>query len=95
MFVVQVRFSIRPECAEDFVKATFRNVSKSRLEPGVEGFEFYGLPGGANEYMLIEKYRSAVDQERHRETAHYREWKAKVTDLLASPYVVTKLDELI
>lgn len=94
MIVAQVVFSVKPDRVGDFVRATMDNVTHSRREVGVCGFDFYRLKDSAASFMLFEQYKSAEDQAAHREAGHYKRWKESIADLLACPYSVALLERL-
>lgn len=91
MKTVLVRFCIKKGFSDDFIGATGINVAGSRKEAGVRQFEFFRDAKEQGVFYLLETYDTAEAQARHRETEHYKAWKARVGDFLDSPYTVTEL----
>jgi quinol monooxygenase YgiN len=91
MKTVLVRFCIKKGFADDFIGATAINVAESRKEAGVSQFDFFRAAKEQHVFYLLETYDTAEAQTQHRETEHYKTWKACVADFLDSPYTVTEL----
>lgn len=85
MFILVVSVHVKPEHIEAFREATIENARNSRREPGVVRFDFLQQTEDGTHFLLYEVYRSPQDPPKHRETAHYNAWVAKVTDMLAEP----------
>ena len=90
MLVLLVNIKVKPECVEDFKRATVDNASNSQKEPGVARFDFCQGNDDPTKFIIYEAYRAAEDHAKHRETAHYRRWKAAVDSMMAEPRVGTK-----
>jgi len=86
MVIVQVYLTVKKESIADFINATNDNVSNSVKEPGVKRFEFFRDTDADNKFILFEMFNSVEDQNRHRETAHYKRWKDNTTIMLEVPY---------
>lgn len=86
MVIVQVYLTIKKENIDDFIRFTNDNVSNSVKEPGVIRFEFFKELDAENKFVLFEMFKSVEDQNKHRETAHYKRWKENTTDMLEVPY---------
>ena len=95
MLIAQVLFTVKPEQAQRFIHSTMENVRNSRQEPGVASFDFFKTKDVDASFMLFEQYKTAEDQLLHRETPHYKEWKANISDLLSEPYVVSTWEQML
>lgn len=91
---VQVKFNVRKDCIDEFIKQTHINVENSRKEPGVCDFLFFQDLKDAHVFYLIEVYNSTDDQLKHREAKHYTTWKKNITPLLEENYNITELNYL-
>ncbi len=83
MLIVLVNVRVKPEHVEAFKEATIENARNSIQEPGVAQFDVLQVSDDPTRFLLYEVYRSPDAPARHRETAHYNAWVAKVTDMLA------------
>ena len=85
MIVRSIKVFVKPECVEEFKKATVKNRNNSIKEPGVLRFDLLSNREKPYEFLLFEVYHSEKATEDHKKTAHYLEWKAAVEDMMASP----------
>lgn len=85
MFIVHVFIHVKPECIEDFTTATLANVRNSIKEPGIARFDFIEQLDDPSRFVLVEVYRTLEDAARHKETAHYADWRDTVTHMMAEP----------
>ena len=85
MYIMHIHIRIKPEHVEAFKEATIENAANSVKEPGVARFDFLQQADDPTRFMLLEVYRHADDLAKHRETAHYNAWAAKVADMFAEP----------
>jgi (4S)-4-hydroxy-5-phosphonooxypentane-2,3-dione isomerase len=92
MIVVQVTLKVKPDRINDFIEYTRENVRNSVKETGVRRFEFYRKKESNNVFVLFEIYNSTDDQMKHRETSHFKNWKANVMSVLEEPYVVKQYE---
>lgn len=90
MLVVHVHVSVKPEFVEPFRSATIRNATESVKEPGIARFDVLQSSDDPNRFILVEVYRTADDPARHKETAHYAEWRDAVAPWMAEPRTSTK-----
>lgn len=67
----------------DFESATVKNHEGSIHEPGVLRFDVLRDNDTPGTYYLYEAYRDEAATVAHKETEHYRRWKADVEPLLA------------
>jgi quinol monooxygenase YgiN len=86
MIIVQIYLTVKKENIADFIRFTNDNAANSVKEPGVKRFEFFRDLDADNKFVLFEMFHSADDQNKHRETAHYKRWKENTTEMLEVPY---------
>jgi (4S)-4-hydroxy-5-phosphonooxypentane-2,3-dione isomerase len=85
MHIVHVYVHVKPEHIEAFKRASMENAAKSRGEPGIARFDVVQQADDPSRFALLEVYRDADAPAKHRETAHYHAWIAKVADMMAEP----------
>ncbi len=85
MFVLLVHVNVKPEYVEEFREATVANAMNSLKEPGIARFDFLQDQEDPTRFVLVEAYRTEKDNARHRETPHYKEWRARVEKMMAGP----------
>ncbi len=93
---VFVRFEPKPG-DEPRVDEILRGmVPMTRSEPGCLVYDlFEGVdPSGARRFYLLEKYRDADAVQAHRDTGHYKAYRANILDRLQQPPVVAVLEPL-
>jgi autoinducer 2-degrading protein len=90
MFVVHVQVHVKPEYVEAFMQATIANALESRREPGIARFDCLQQQDDPTRFVLVEAYREADAQARHRETRHYQVWRDAVASLMAEPRASVK-----
>ncbi len=81
---------------ESRVEALLRGmVTSTRREPGCIRYDLYrASTAGASLFCLIERYADQAAIQAHRETPHYKNYRAGIADLLAQPIDVLMLDAL-
>ena len=93
--IVFASFLPKPE-QEDEVKKILNNmVGPTRAEPGNEIYDVYQKNGDAENptsFHLFERYSDGDALQHHRETDHYKAYRAKIVDYLAEPIGVLVLD---
>ncbi len=94
MLVVHVYVHVEPESVEAFKAASLRNARNSVQEPGVARFDVIQQQDDPTRFMLVEVYRMPEDPARHKETAHYKTWRATVADMMAEPRSSVKYDSV-
>ncbi|MCC6264898.1 MAG: antibiotic biosynthesis monooxygenase [Bryobacterales bacterium] len=94
MLIVHVSIHVKPETVDAFIAATLENVKQSALEPGVARFDFIQQQDDPARFQLLEVYRSADAPARHKETAHYQQWRDAVAAMMAEPRTSVKYDNL-
>lgn len=85
MLVVHVHVHVKPEAVEAFAAASVENARHSIQEPGIARFDVLQQADDPTRFILIEVYRTADDPARHKETAHYAQWRDAVAPLMAEP----------
>lgn len=94
MLIVHVFVHVKPECVEDFKKASIENARQSRKEPGIAQFDVLQQKDESAKFVLVEVYRSQEDTVRHKETEHYANWRDTVADMMAEPRKSIKYDNV-
>ncbi len=82
MHIVLVHIHVKPERVDDFMTATRMNASQSVKEAGISRFDVVQQKDDPTKFILIEVYRSVDATADHKETEHYKVWKASVEDML-------------
>ena len=85
MFIVHVFVRVKPQNIEDFKAASIQNAHQSVKEPGVARFDVIQQKDEPTRFVLVEVYRTTDDPARHKETAHYQQWRDTVADMMAEP----------
>jgi autoinducer 2-degrading protein len=94
MLVVHIQISVKPECVAAFIEATVANAKESLNEPGIARFDFAQQMDAPNRFVLVEAYRHADAQAKHRETPHYQIWRDLVAPMMAEPRVPVKFTNI-
>jgi len=90
MQVVFVHIHVKPECVDDFRKASMENARNSVKEPGIARFDVLQQQDDPTRFVLVEVYRNAEAPAKHKETAHYAKWRDTVADMMVEPRVGIK-----
>ena len=85
MLTVHVHVHVKPEFVNAFRQATVENARNSVQEPGIARFDVVQQTDDATRFVLLEAYRTADALDRHRDTAHYAQWRDAVADMMAEP----------
>ena len=85
MLVVHVHIKVKPDLIDVFKEVTMVNARESLKEPGIASFDLVQQADDPTRFVLVEAYRDAEAPTRHKATAHYQAWAAKVADMLAEP----------
>ena len=85
MFIVHVHIRVKPEFLEEFKAASIENARNSLQEPGIARFDVLQQADDPAHFELIEVYRTPEDPARHKETAHYNQWRELAEPMLAEP----------
>ena len=90
MFVVHVFVHVKPDQVEAFKAASLENAKNSVNEPGIARFDVIQEREDPTRFVLVEVYRTPADPARHKETAHYLQWRDTVAEMMAEPRSATK-----
>ena len=94
MLVVHVHVRVKPECLDEFVKATIANAQASLLEPGIARFDVVRQIDDPTRVVLIEAYRSEDAPATHKLTPHYLAWRDAVAPMMAESRTSVKYGNL-
>ena len=94
MYTVHVAFHVKDDSISAFREATLENARNSIKEKGIARFDVLQQQDDPKRFLLVETYQSEEDQQKHRETEHYRKWRGIVLDLLEEPYTFQKFDPI-
>jgi (4S)-4-hydroxy-5-phosphonooxypentane-2,3-dione isomerase len=90
MMIYTVDVRVKPESVEAFKTATAENAKESIKEPGIARFEVIQQVDDPSRFMLIEIYQDDEAPAKHKETRHYKVWRAAVESMMAEPRKGTK-----
>lgn len=90
MLIVHVDVHVLPDRVDAFKEATLANARNSVDEPGIARFDVVQDNADPAHFVLVEVYRTADDPARHKETGHYKTWRATVADMMACDRASTK-----
>ena len=85
LFIVHVFVQVKEDCIEAFREASLENARHSIEEPGILRFDVIQERERADQFVLVEVYRTPDDPAKHKETAHYLKWRETVADMMAVP----------
>jgi len=85
MQVTIVHVSVKPQHIDDFIEASRLNHEASIQEPGNRRFDVLQSAENPTQFVLYEAYESAAEAAKHKETAHYKQWRETVADWMAEP----------
>jgi autoinducer 2-degrading protein len=94
MIIVQVSVHVKPEFVESFKTAVQDNARNSVKEPGIARFDVIQQEDDPTCFILVEVYRNAEAQARHKETTHYLRWRDSVQEMMAEPRIGVKYKNL-
>lgn len=90
MHIVHVSIKVKKEYIEAFKQASMENSRCSLLETGVARFDVLQQQEEPARFLLAEAYYTAEDQLKHRETEHFKKWKASTAEMLEEAYTFIK-----
>ncbi|HYJ70060.1 MAG TPA: putative quinol monooxygenase [Nocardioidaceae bacterium] len=90
--IVFASFTPRPERIPQLRATLDVMVEHTRREPGCQIYDLYESDDGKRLH-LFERYVDADALEAHRASEHYKAYRAKLPELLASPIEVAVLSE--
>lgn len=85
MLIVHVHVQVKPECVEAFKAASLDNARQSVQEPGIARFDVVQQADDPTRFVLVEAYRTDDAPAKHKETAHYAQWRDAVAEMMAEP----------
>ena len=85
MLIVHVFIHVKPESVDAFMAASRSNAQQSIQEPGIARFDVLQQADDPTRFVLVEVYRDADAPVRHKETAHYAQWRDTVAEMMAEP----------
>ena len=85
MQVTIVHVSVKPDHIDDFIDASRQNHEASVREAGNRRFDVLQSADDPTQFVLYEAYENAAEAARHKETAHYKQWRETVADWMAQP----------
>ena len=91
---VIARLVVRPGHRDDVARALGPLVAGSRAEPGNRRYDPFVAADGSPVFHIVEAYENEAALQAHRDSAHYRTYRATVADWLAAPPEVHVLGPL-
>ena len=92
MLVILVHVVVKEDRIEDFKRATRENAGHSLQEPRIARFDVLQRKDDPRRFILVEAYRTADAPARHKETAHYKAWRATVEEMMAEARTSVQYD---
>jgi quinol monooxygenase YgiN len=83
MIFIVVKFSVRPEVAEQWLSRVAPFTSATREEPGNVFFEWSRSVESPNQFVLLEAFRDREAGETHVNSAHFKAAMASMPDLIS------------
>ncbi len=83
MIVRIIDVYVKEPNVEDFRQASLKNREGSIKEPGVLRFDVLQDEADPAHFVLYEVYRDEQATREHKDTAHYRQWRAGVEPMMA------------
>ncbi|MBQ8508584.1 MAG: antibiotic biosynthesis monooxygenase [Clostridia bacterium] len=85
MVATTVIVHVKPECVEAFKAISLYNHENARKEPGNVRFDVLQSNDDPTYFTLYEVYASPEAAKAHKETEHYKKWRAEVEPYMACP----------
>jgi quinol monooxygenase YgiN len=85
MLIIHVFVHVKPEFVNEFMEATLENARNSVQETGIARFEVIQEVEDKTHFTLVEVYRDEAAPSKHKETAHYLNWRDSVAKMMAEP----------
>jgi autoinducer 2-degrading protein len=85
MLIAIINAHVKTDDIEEFRIATVENARNSIKEPGIIRFDVYQQSDDPSRFTLVEIYKTEDDPAKHRETAHYLQWRDKVAGMMVEP----------
>ena len=84
MIFIAVKFSVRPDIADEWISLTTPFTSATRNEPGNLFFEWSRSVDAPNQFVLLEAFRDREAGEAHVNSDHFKLAMALMPDLIAA-----------
>ncbi|MDQ1363530.1 MAG: (4S)-4-hydroxy-5-phosphonooxypentane-2,3-dione isomerase [Pseudomonadota bacterium] len=84
MYVTIVEVHVKKEYVSNFIEATRINHLASVKEKGNRRFDVLQMTDEATRFVLYEAFASAEAAAAHKKTEHYLQWRATVSDWMAT-----------
>jgi len=94
MLIVHVHVHVKPECVAAFRQATLENARHSVQEVGIARFDVAQQIDAPTRFVLVECYRTSDAPAKHKETAHYANWRDAVAPMMAEPRTSVKFSNV-
>jgi autoinducer 2-degrading protein len=95
MYVVCVTSWVKPDHLEEYMDACRANAAATRKEPGNLRFDFLQGADNPHRFFFYEVYKTEEDFHAHHKTAHYLEWRDKVSLWMEKPREGVKYNSLL
>ncbi len=83
MHIILINIHVKPDSIDAFIDASKENARMSLKEPGITRFDVIQQSDEPTRFVLVEVYRTPLDQARHKETVHYNKWREIAEPLMA------------
>ena len=94
VLIVHVHVHVQPEFIEAFRTASTENARLSIQEPGIARFDIVQQADDPARFIILEVYRQADAPARHKESAHYQQWRDSVAGMMAGPRTSVKFSNV-
>ena len=95
MIVTCVHVYVKSEHVNDFIQATTPNHHASVNESGNLRFDLLQDQNDPTHFLLYEAYQSQQEAAAHKDTDHYKTWRATVAEWMAQPREGVKYNLLL
>jgi autoinducer 2-degrading protein len=85
MLTTIVYITVKQSKLKDFIAASEKNHMHSVREKGNMRFDILQLEDDPTQFVLYEAYEDETSAAAHKDTSHYKEWRAGVADMMAEP----------
>ena len=85
MIIVNIYVHVKPDKVEDFKNITLKNAQSSIQELGILRFDILQQEDDPTRFLLEEIYKNNDAIGKHKETAHYADWRDAVESLQLEP----------
>jgi quinol monooxygenase YgiN len=83
---------IKPENVDQFVEAAKTIIEKSNQEEGCQSYMLYQDPYEKTNFVFVERWKNQAAIDYHFATEHFKEFGAKITDMVSKPTEIKILD---